>query len=718
MKLFQRIVANSVFFLNILILFLFLFRDRLEFPAWLQAFGRMHPLMLHLPIGMLVLMIALIAFKKYFEQAALNTSILFALYLTSIASAFTAFMGLVLAGEGGYDPDLLNRHMITGIGLSFLSWGLLLLAVHFPEKKKLFSSGVVITFVCLLITGHLGASITHGEDFVFQPLREKGMKEITDSTTLYEAAISPLFERKCTSCHNEKKAKGELIMTSLEKLMEGGENGLAFVAGDAKKSLMIERILLPAEHDDHMPPAGKPQLTEDEVKLLHQWIQSGADTKTAWTKFPVRDSLRLIAEPMIRATQKPAETQQYTFEFASSSTIEDLNTPFLTVAQFSANEPALKADFFLRQAFDRNKLNELSSIQEQLVVLNLANMPITDNDLKTLTQFKNLERLILNNSDITGKGLPDLAELKKLSSLSITGTKTDLGSAKNLGNMKSLKEVYIWNTSIQPSEVKELEKMFPEIHWSAGYVPAEGEVLRLTPPILVNENAVLEKDETIRLKHNLPGTLIRYTLDGSDPDTTSSPVYKEPIAIDGLVTLKTRACKDQWYSSRITQQYIFKKGISPKTAELNHEPNKDYKGEGITTVINSKKGTADNYRDIAWLGFRERPFSGIFEFENSPVRNITLSYARNISGWLMPPQSIEVWGGDKKENLKKITTTTPIQPKGEDGVRVEVIAIDLSEADRNYKFYKVVVHPVSKLPSWHQGKGQRGWIFLDEIFFN
>lgn len=718
MKLFQRIVANTVFFLNVLILFLLFFRDRLEFPEWLQAFGRMHPLMLHLPIGMFVMMIALIIFKKYFEAVALNALILFALYLTSIASAFTAFMGLVLSGEGGYDADLLNGHMITGIALSFLSWALLLVAVHFPEKQKLFTAGLIISFICLLITGHLGASITHGEDFVLQPLREKGLQEITDSTTLYEAAISPLFERKCTSCHNEKKAKGELIMTSLDKLIEGGENGLAFVAGNAEKSLLIERILLPEEHDDHMPPAGKPQLTSAEVKLLHHWIQSGADTKTAWTKFAVRDSVRLIAEPMIRATQKPVETQQYTFEFASSSVIEDLNTPFLTVAQFSANEPALKADFFLRQAFDRHKLNELSSIKEQLVVLNLANMPITDEDLKSLAQFKNLERLILNNSDVSGKGLSNLSELKKLASLSLTGTKTDLASARNFGNIASLKEVFIWNTAIQPSEVKELEKMFPEIHWSAGYVPTEGEVLRLTPPILVNENAVLDREETIRLKHNLPGTIIRYTLDGTDPDSTTSPVYKEPIAIDGLVTLKTRACKDQWYSSKITQQYIFKKGISPVTAVLNEEPNKDYKGEGITTLINSKKGTADNYRDIAWLGYRGNPFSGSFGFENVTLKNITLSYARNISGWLMPPQSIEVWGGDSKESLRKLTTATPQQPKGDEMVRVDVITIELPQDHRNHKFYKLVVNPVSKLPIWHQGKGQPGWIFLDEIFFN
>ena len=314
--------------------------------------------------------------------------------------------------------------------------------------------------------------------------------------------------------------------------------------------------------------------------------------------------------------------------------------------------------------------------------------------------------------------MSSLSELKKLTSLSITGTKADLTALRSIGNNSSLKEVFIWNTAIQPNEVKELEKMFPDVHWSTGYSAAEGEVLRLTPPILVNENAVLENDEPIRLKHNLPGTLIRYTLDGTDPDTTTSPVYKEPVLIDGFVKLKTRACKDQWYSSRITQQYLFKKGITPSTAVLQQEPDKDYKGEGITTVINSKKGTADNYRDIAWIGYRNTSFAGLFGFENSPVKNITVSYARNISAYLMPPHSIEVWAGNTTDKLKKIKTVTPTQPNGDDGTRIEVVPIELSEPDRQFKFYKVVVNPVPKLPLWHQGKGQRGWIFLDEIFFN
>jgi hypothetical protein len=189
---------------------------------------------------------------------------------------------------------------------------------------------------------------------------------VTDSTSLYDAAIYPVLQRKCTGCHNEKKAKGELIMTSLDKFIKGGEDGAPWTAYKPESSLMMKRVLLPEDNDDHMPPAGKPQLTRDEVELLHQWIQSGADTKTAWTLFGPLDTLRKIADPFIhQAMTLPASEQKYTFEPASEETIASLNTPFLTVSHLSRNEPALTADFFLRQAFDKTKLKELLDVKEK-----------------------------------------------------------------------------------------------------------------------------------------------------------------------------------------------------------------------------------------------------------------------------------------------------------------------------------------------------------------
>jgi len=34
------------------------------------------------------------------------------------------------------------------------------------------------------------------------------------------------------------------------------------------------------------------------------------------------------------------------------------------------------------------------------------------------------------------------------------------------------------------------------------------------------------------------------------------------------------------------------------------------------------------------------------------------------------------------------------------------------------KYMKVVIVPVSKLPLWHRSKGDKGWIFVDELFLN
>jgi hypothetical protein len=33
-------------------------------------------------------------------------------------------------------------------------------------------------------------------------------------------------------------------------------------------------------------------------------------------------------------------------------------------------------------------------------------------------------------------------------------------------------------------------------------------------------------------------------------------------------------------------------------------------------------------------------------------------------------------------------------------------------------YIKIIGNPVAKLPSWHQGKGEKAWIFVDEVLVN
>jgi WD40 repeat protein len=81
-----------------------------------------------------------------------------------------------------------------------------------------------------------------------------------------------LLKANCFSCHNEKKKKGGLVMTSREALLQGGESGTALKVGIPEQSLLMESLAPGA--DPHMPP--KKQLLPDQIAVLESWIKSGA----------------------------------------------------------------------------------------------------------------------------------------------------------------------------------------------------------------------------------------------------------------------------------------------------------------------------------------------------------------------------------------------------------------------------------------------------------
>jgi hypothetical protein len=237
--------------------------------------------------------------------------------------------------------------------------------------------------------------------------------------------------------------------------------------------------------------------------------------------------------------------------------------------------------------------------------------------------------------------------------------------------------------------------------------------------MLRNEEFVLKENDKIELKHPVAGVQIRYTTDGSIPDSTSSQIYNSPITTNGFVVVKTRATKAGWYSSPVTEFSFFKKGIKPARAEFINQPDEKYKGEGATSLFDDKKGPAESFSDAAWLGFREKPFAAVFYFdEPKTINSISISYNKSVQSYIMPPESIEIWAGEEKNKLRLLKKLTPEPTSKEElnVVRAEGIKIEIPQS--SFGCYKIVVKNISRLPSWHPGKGDKGWVFIDEIFFN
>ncbi|MEQ1826041.1 MAG: PSD1 and planctomycete cytochrome C domain-containing protein [Pirellula sp.] len=126
------------------------------------------------------------------------------------------------------------------------------------------------------------------------------------STVDFTRDIRPILRERCTSCHGAVKQESQLRLDTARFAIQGGENGVAVVAGDPTASLLLKRIQS-TDENFRMPPEGK-ALSSDQIDSITKWIASGAiapadevadkDPKSHWAfRKPVRPSLPTVNSP-------------------------------------------------------------------------------------------------------------------------------------------------------------------------------------------------------------------------------------------------------------------------------------------------------------------------------------------------------------------------------------------------------------------------------------
>ena len=715
MQRWKNIIFNITFALNILLLFLLIFDTRLHIPAWLQVIGRMHTLFLHFPIVMLALCIFWELFSGYKKsyvgvKAEIGDELILAAAITSV---ITALMGLFLSREEGYTPDLLVWHKWGGIFISFLSLLWYVFRVKMRQIKPVLLTTALGAMVMIVITGHLGGNITHGQDFLFAPVEteKKPPAVLFEDAEVYANMVQPILVVKCMNCHNSQKAKGGLVMETKELLLKGGKDGALWDSTQSDFGLLLRRIHLPPQSRKHMPPQGKPQLTEDEIAILYRWIKSGANFTAKVSALPERDSLRLLAAPLFQTI----ETDDYTFAPPDERKVKALNNNYRVVRPLAIGSPALGVEFFSTEQFKPEQLKDLLDVKEQIVSLNLNKMAVGDEDLKTIGQFFNLRKLNLSFTNITGATLTELSRLKELKLLSLSGTKIKSTNLQTLVALPKLTQLFVWNTPLPPEEIKRLQQQLKTTAIETGF-KGDTVVIKLNPPIIENEDQVITKPDPLKLKHYVKGVTIRYTTDGKEPDSILSPIYQENVMLDKKQTIKAKAFKPGWISSDVVEKIFYKAGIVPDSVQLVNAPDPQYKGDGAKTIYDGKIGSL-NFRDGMWLGYRVQPMEALFYFDTAvKASSVTISSIVDINSYLMPPEEIEVWGGKDKASLHLLKRMRPEQPTKEKPIYMA--SYDAGFPPSEFKVLKVILKPVSKLPVWHKGKGDKGWIFADEVFLN
>lgn len=713
----QVLAEQACVILLFLISFLVLFEDKLVLPYWLQPIGRMHPLLLHFPIVLLILavLIGLVGrnpagenFKLYYNLA--GGFLLFGILLSGI----TIIMGLFLSREEGYSGETLAWHKWSGIIVFYLGCIIYRMRTWSRNSTGVAWVSAVTLPAILLLTGHYGAELSHGEDFILEPIiaNRKASEVPVEEAIVYDHIIQPILDRKCAGCHNPGKLKGQLALTDSLGLLKGGKSGRLFVPGDPGTSLLLERVHLSLEEKKHMPPAGKPQLTDAEISLLTTWIRQNAEFGRKLVSLDETDSLRILATAYLQPAGSTGE--QFDFPAADAKTIQKLNSFDRTVAQLARESPALDVSLFNRNTYTQKQLQELTPIKEQVVSVNLNKLPVKDDDIKSLQQFINLRRLDVNFTDISDKALPLLGQLPELKTLSIAGTKvTFSGLKENLGSYKKLQTITVWNTGLSPDDLATLRKTFNTVQFIEGFRDDGKDSLKLNPPQVKNALMVFSSNLDVQLRHPVKGVEIRYTLDGSEPDSIRSPVFDGHTKISKHTTVKAKAFKPGWLSSDIVSFDYLKNSFVPDSVRILFPLNPVHQAEGAETFFNKRLGVIGANNPAwanNWAGARDNDM-GLVALFKEPVMlsSVGLHYMLETETGIFPPGAVEVWGGADENSAKLLLTIRPPEPPK--GGKARLGMLEGSFRPHAVSYLKILVKP-------HRANKDHHLLLIDEMFLN
>jgi len=635
-----------------------------EAPSFILFLGRFHPLLLHLPIGALVVTFFIDILGRIQKQYPAKT-ISNLLGFTALFAIITCFLGYFLSLEGGYQKDTLDIHFYTGI-----------------------------------------ATLTHGDNFLTEYIsvskQEKTIEKI-DSLRLYDDVVAKILDQKCVQCHNASKQKGELSLISKENILKGGENGLSVVSGNAAASLLFARTLLPISDDKHMPPEGKDQLTKDEIWLLEHWINNDLDFENYATKIATNDTLN-------QKLKKYLVFNDVKIPKASISAIEDVKSEGFRVLELVPGKSRLNVKF-LGDSLTQKSADKLALLEDQIIELDFNDAVITDKMTSVLKDLKNLKSLRINSPEITDAAIKNIKSLKQLDVLNVYNTNITNNGLKDLLAVVTPKRIYSWNSQVDKDTAIQLADQY---NITINNVITSGfiEDSQLESPEISPTKTLFTDTIHISALSRLKDVDLRYTLDEKTPDSTSK-ILNEKIVLNNSKTLKVAAFKKGWEPSEILVRNYAKIQHQIKNFNIKQQPDERYPNPN--KLFDLKEGSLD-FKDGHWVGY----FGGDINLTIDlgaikTVNNISFSCLEDVGSWILYPTNFTVYTSSTKNGNFIKAGKTNITRQGEGG-KVESKKVHLNLPETKTRYVKILINNQKVLPDWHPSAGNPSWLFVDEIY--
>jgi mono/diheme cytochrome c family protein len=635
------------------------------------------------------------------------------------ASAWlAAATGYGLSLSGDYAGDILSWHQWLGFSTALAS--AMMFGMHrrgrhdAPYFRPLFAGTVLL----LVATGHLGGSLTHGEDFLFGGSEQmaadpKGPVAVDlDRAELFETVILPVLRQKCGNCHSPSRKKGGLVLLSEEGIAAGGENGPVIRREQLELSALLTTLHLPLSDDMHMPPKSKTQLSEHELALLSWWVRQGAPFGKTVAEAGLPADLHTVVAAGYRPVTHPLESLPVTS--VSTATLEKLRAKGFFLLPLAQGSPLLQLSLQGRKDLSPDKLRELKGVGPNVVQLNLADTEADDALVAVAADlFPHLNRLHLERTAVTDKGIESLGSLALLEYLNLHQTAVSDAGLASLGNLPLLRAVYLWQTQVTEEGLTGFQSRYAGVYVNRGVdTDSLFGAAGLKPPVFVGGTELFADSVRVELSAGYGGADIFFTLDGTDPDT-SSQRYDGPLVLTASTTVKACAFKPGWTVSGTASRSFVRIRHKVATIRLEKEPSDRYAGNGPGTLVDLTRG-GSSFRESGWLGFEGYNSVATLDLgEEKAFSRVSVGAYEDTGAWIFFPKGLRISVSTDGVRFRQLTETQypvatgPTQPSA----RLFVAEVPQTSA----RYVKVETLSVRKNPDWHPGAGNPCWVFIDEI---
>lgn len=444
--------------------------------SWSLFIGRFHPLLVHLPIGILVVAFILEGLSRNRRLTVMGAAVLPVLVFGALSAIAACITGYILSVAGGYDEAALNLHMWLGISVAVISVLLCVLRRYAIFRKSWLplSAGMILL---LSAAGHYGGSLTHGDDYLTAAMPfGKGKTAAApaiaklEEAKVYEQLVRPILEQKCYGCHNEQKLKGGLRLDGFEHIREGGENGPVVKDSIPEMSELYKRLILAEDDDKRMPPKGKPQLNPQQLEIIYWWIEQGASPVATVKELHKSPRIQLVLQALQPSRSAGVNPFMPVAEVGepSEKAVQALEAIGVKVMPVAAENGYVMVNAVNATVFGDKEAELLLPLKEHIAWLKLSNTQISDTALKIIAQLPRVTRLQLENTRVTDAGVQALADCKLLMHLNLVGTKVTEKGLLSLQKNKALKELFVYRSGVKPAAVASLRKAMPDTEIDTG----------------------------------------------------------------------------------------------------------------------------------------------------------------------------------------------------------------------------------------------------------